>query len=143
MCAKFCNVLLAIQMLYCSIFGCCWHHVHNASNTTQTSSESEVAATCCCHSPAVSDCETHDSHGVANPIQSPNPCDEGHCIMQKDLTPLSAESVLKSLVHEELVVVAELITTECVSANSMDATIRNLRAENRLKRCAVLQVWLI
>ncbi len=63
--------------------------------------------------------------------------------MQKDLTPLSAESVLKSLVHEELVVVAELITTECVSANSMDATIRNLRAENRLKRCAVLQVWLI
>lgn len=63
--------------------------------------------------------------------------------MQKDLTLLSVESVLKSMVLEELVIVAELVTTHGVSARSIDETFQNHRAADRLKRCTVLQVWLI
>ena len=152
MCAKVINAVLILQMLSCSIFGCCWHHAHAAGHSTcchTTVAQTEPPAhhhadDKCCHQHGPAESADAKKAGEGAHCPAPKPCDEARCLFVKVLSSSdSAEDLFKLMAFQaiEFSPFVEFVTSEPIVVRH-DRPVA-LRCPSPVERCALLQAWLI
>ncbi len=155
--AKVISAVLLLQMLFHSVFGCCWHHLHADEHSCHhASANAEVNGDkdhqCQHHhklagiahqTPESTTCEAGANEPSDQVPETPSPCEEGRCVYfaSSSLKVWQASDLWVS--WEQPSTVAQVCLLQNFAAQDSGPVDSWCRVLSPVERCAQLQAWLI